>query len=121
MYRFHVALFCFSIHLLKNLLGSSISRFNFRNFGTFEPSNESPSMNIDITCALFTLRLGILMLNSQCKGVASDVNVHRRAPITSNFNLNAAQLNEFSEIVSTSIFRSKITFHFGCSNLCMSS
>ena len=39
-------------------------------------SNESPSMNIAISGALFTLSLGLLELNSQCKEGASDINIH---------------------------------------------
>ena len=39
-------------------------------------------MDIDITFALFTLSLCILILNSQCKDGASDVNFHCGTPIT---------------------------------------
>ena len=48
-----------------------------------EGNNGSPWINIDITGSLLTLSLSILILNSQCKEGASDVNVHWRTPITS--------------------------------------
>ena len=44
-------------------------------------------MNIDITGALLTLSLSLVMLKSQCKEGASDANVYWRTPITFQFIL----------------------------------
>ena len=41
----------------------------------------SPTMNIDIAGALFTLSFSILILNSQRKEGASDVKDHRMIPV----------------------------------------
>ena len=47
----------------------------------------SPSMNVEITGALFTLSLCIRILNYQCEEDASDVNIHCRTTITYNLKL----------------------------------
>ena len=44
-------------------------------------SNASPSINIDITGALFTLRIQYEFIRTQCKEGATDANVYRRTPL----------------------------------------